>query len=66
MFIRWVAAGLTRPATAAAAATATAAATFIDWIDLAAPPVIREEGDGCVGPPLLPPPSLYVYGPRPP
>ncbi len=39
LFIRWVAAGLARPATAAAAATATAAATFIDWIDLAAPPV---------------------------
>ncbi len=37
--ILWVAAGLARPATAAAAATATAAATFIAWIDLAAPPV---------------------------
>ena len=32
-----MAAGLARPATAAA--TATTAATFIDWIDLAAPPV---------------------------
>ncbi len=39
LFIRWVAAGLARPATAAAAATGTTAATFIDWIDLAAPPV---------------------------
>ena len=36
-FIQWVAAGLARPATAAA--TTTTAATFIDWIDLAAPPV---------------------------
>ena len=34
-FIQWVAAGLARPATA----VATTAATFIDWIDLAAPPV---------------------------
>ena len=34
-----MAAGLARPAAAAATATATAAATFIDWIDLAAPPV---------------------------
>ncbi len=39
LFLRWVAAGLARPATAAAAATGTTAATFIDWIDLAAPPV---------------------------
>ncbi len=39
LFIQWVAAALARPATAAAAATATAAATFIDWVDLAAPPV---------------------------
>ncbi len=37
--IQWVAAGLVTPPPAAAAATATAAATFIDWIDLAAPPV---------------------------
>ncbi len=35
--ILWVAAGLARSATAAAATTATAAATFLDWIDLAAP-----------------------------
>ena len=41
-FILWVAAGLARPATAATAATATAAATFIDWIDLAAPPVTKQ------------------------
>ncbi len=33
-----MAAGLARPATAAATTTATTAATFIDWIDLAAPP----------------------------
>ena len=38
-FFQWVAAGLARPATAAATTTATTAATFIDWIDLAAPPV---------------------------
>ncbi len=36
-FIWWVAAGLGRPATAAA--TSTTAATFFDWIDLPAPPV---------------------------
>ncbi len=39
LFIQWVSAGLARPATTAAATAATAAATFIDWIDLAAPPV---------------------------
>ncbi len=33
----WVTSGLARPA--AAATTTTAAAAFIDWIDLAAPPV---------------------------
>ncbi len=36
----WVAAGLARPTAAATKTTAAAAATFIDWIDLAAPPVI--------------------------
>ena len=40
-FIWWVAAGLARPPPPAAAATATTAATFIDWIDLAAPPVVH-------------------------
>ncbi len=38
-----MAAGLARPATAAAATTATTAATFIDSIDLAAPPVTLRE-----------------------
>ena len=42
-FILWVAGGLARPATAAATVTATAAAIFIEWIDLAAPPVTKAE-----------------------
>ncbi len=37
LFIRWVSAGLATTATTAAAATATA--TFIDWINLAVPPI---------------------------
>ncbi len=65
-----VAAGLARPATAAAA-TATAAATFIDWINLAAPPVTFSAAHfwrrlhnffGFFPPALDPQRTLFIFG----